>query len=405
MKLDEALLRDYRETFRLMREWKLDNLCVWGLYVSRAWPVNLEDSVSEQRGKLVEKLIAEAHSQGVRVISGLGVYSWGFDEILKANPQLTKGNVSAMCGSEDASWEWMRRVIDYVFTRFPIDGVSMQSADQGRCPCERCSRFGETEYHARLNIRCADYIRARYPKKVIAVSGWGMRFHEPASLPHLQALGKHVDYLIDVRDSAKAMRRKVIESVPCAFGTLGGPQVEPPQHWARDRWFLPTIRSVGEHLEQLHSDGGRACEWFYHILANPGCEISTWVAAQVLANPARGWRHHLNEALERIYRVRRSSVRDGLAEAFLAAEHAYLRHIPSDFCGTISMEPLVSSAPGPPVYITKRLSAHARRAYAADLKIVRSQFAKLMPDIPEKQRMDLILRCIDNVGMDLTSSS
>lgn len=133
MKLDEPLLRDYRETFRLMREWKLQDLCIWGLYVSRAWPVNLSDSVTKERGKLVETLIADAHSEGVRVISGLGVYSWGFDEILKANPHLMKGNRNAMCGSEEASWEWMRKVIDYVFTRFPIDGVSMPSADQGRC--------------------------------------------------------------------------------------------------------------------------------------------------------------------------------------------------------------------------------------------------------------------------------
>lgn len=135
----------------------------------------------------------------------------------------------------------------------------------------------------------------------MAVSGWGMRFQEAASLPHLRELGKHIDYLIDVRDSSRQkdpeLRKRVIAELPCAFGTLGGPQVEPPQHWPRDRWFLPTIRSVGEHLEQLHAEGGRACEWFYHILANPGCELSTWVAAKVLADPATGWSKHLDESI------------------------------------------------------------------------------------------------------------
>lgn len=406
MRLDEELLRDYADTFRLMSEWKLQDLCIWGLYVSSAWPVDLASAVPADRAARVRKLIDAAHARGVRIISGLGVYSWGFERILKANPHLMKGNAKTMCGSENESWEWMRKVIDFVFTRFPIDGVSMQSADQGRCPCDRCRRYTETEYHARLNIRCAEYIRGKFPGKLVAVSGWGMRFHDPASLPHLQALGRHIDYLIDVRDTSRqsdpAARRKLISALPCAFGTLGGPQVEPPQHWRRDRWFLPTIRSVGEHLEQLHADGGRACEWFYHILANPGCEISTWVAAKVLAEPQAGWRRHLDASLERLYRVRKQSVRDDLAEAFLQAEYAYLRHIPP-MCGTISMEPLVSTSAGPPVYLTKRLNAAQRKQYESDLTTIRARFASLAREVPERNRMAAILRSIDGVQADLAS--
>ncbi|MBL8294428.1 MAG: hypothetical protein JNN08_21455 [Bryobacterales bacterium] len=407
MRLDAALLKDYRDTFRLMKEWQLKELCVWGLYVSRSWPLDIQSSVTPERGKLVAKLIDEAHDQGIRVVSGLGIYSWGFDQILKANPHLMKGNKSAMCGSEDASWEWMRKVIDYVFTRFPIDGVSMQSADQGRCPCDKCKRFTETEYHARLNIRCAEYIHSKYPRKLVAVSGWGMRFHDPSSLPHIVELSKHIDYLIDVRDSSRqndaALRRRVIESLQCSFGTLGGPQVEPPQHWARDRWFLPTIRSVGDHLTELHAEGGRACEWFYHILANPGDEISTWVAAKVLADPGTPWRKHLQTSIERIYRVSKADHRDALAEAFLAAEDAYVRHIPK-FCGTISMEPLVSNKPGPAVYLTRRLNPEQRAQYGQDLEKARKQFEKILPDIPEKNRLRFILRAIDNVQKDIAQA-
>ncbi len=407
IRLDTGLARDYHRTFTLMREWKLQDLCIWGLQISRSWPLRLEDAVTPDRARRVDKLIADAHSHGLRVLSGLGIYSWGFDEILKANPRLMKGNRSTMCGSEDESWQWMRKVIDYVF-RFPIDGVSMQSADQGRCPCEKCARYGETEYHARLNIRCAEYIRARYPGKTIGVSGWGMRFADPASLPHLTALSRHIDYLIDVRDtssqsgrqSGPTLRRRLIAGLKCAFGTLGGPQVEPPQHWPRDRWFLPTIRSVGEHLQALHSDGGRACEWFYHILANPGDELSTWVAARTLADPAAGWRRHLDYSLARLYKVKSKPVREALAEAFLAAEQAYVQHIPG-FCGTISLEPLVSSEPGPPVYLTKRLNAAQRASYERDLTAVRAQFEKLAPEVPERPRMQFALRALDNVRADL----
>jgi hypothetical protein len=122
----------------------------------------------------------------------------------------------------------------------------------------------------------------------------------------------------------------------------------------------------------------------------------------VLADPSTGWRNHLNESLERIYRITRVSVRDAFAEAFLAAETAYIRHIPG-FCGTISLEPLVSSEPGPPVYLTRRLSPEARSSYATDLTAVRAQFERLLGDVPDKKRLLMILRCIGNVQRDLSA--
>jgi hypothetical protein len=234
-----------------------------------------------------------------------------------------------------------------------------------------------------------------------------MRFEDPASLPHLEELSRHIDYLIDVTDSSRrrdpALRKKLIASLHCAFGTLGGPQVEPPQHWSRDRWFLPTIRRVGDHLAELYADGGRACEWFYHILANPGDEVSTWVAGKVLSDPSVAWQRHLDSSVEKLYRVRQSQVREALCEAFLAAEDAYFRYIPATTCGTISMEPLVSSAPGPPIYLTKRLSATERDQYSESLRKARAQFEKLLPEVPEKRRMRRILSCIDNARKDCES--
>jgi hypothetical protein len=410
MRLDEPLLKDYRYTFGLMKQLGFEDLCIWGLYVSRAWPVDIAQAVTPERGKLVDKLIADARAKGIRVVSGLGVYSWGFDEILNANPHLRKtANKNAMCGSEQESWEWMRKVIDYVFTRFPIDGVSMQSADQGRCTCDKCKRYSETEYHVMLNVRCAKYIHSRWPGKRVAVSGWGMRFADPANAPHLVELSKHIDYLIDVRDSSRehdpALRSSLISSLQCAFGTIGGPQVEPPQHWSRDRWFVPTVRGAAGHLESLYRDGGRACEWFYHTLANPGDEISTWVVGKTLADPATPWRKHLNSSVEQIYRTAKPALRDGLCEAFLAAEDAYLRYLPATFCGTISMEPLVSSRPGAPVYLSKRLTATQRSEYAANLSGVRTRFASLEKEIPEKRRIPFILRAIENVQRDLKALS
>lgn len=408
MRLDERLLKDYQESFAAMRRLGFNEISIWGLYVSRAWPVDIASSVTRERGALVEKLIDDAHRHGVRVYSGLGVYSWGFDEIIRANPKLSRGNANAMCASEAESWRWMQNVVDFVFQRFEIDGVSLQSADQGRCRCDQCKAFSDAEYHALLNVRVSDYIRSRWPKKTIGVNSWGMKFEEPETLASLKKISEKVDYLIDVHDTSRkrdsGYRRKIIETLGCDFGTLGGPQVEPPQHWERDRWFLPTLKNVAVHLQELSAEGGRACEYFFHILANPADEISFWLAGKVLSDPTRSWEKHLEDSVEELYPKIRKAVRDELAQLFLDAEQAYFRHLPR-MSGTISMEPLVSDKPGPPIYLSKRLSKEQRAAYGAEISGIKVRAEKLIGEIPRqsKARMERVVRCLNNVVKDAAS--
>jgi hypothetical protein len=406
MRLDESLLADYRQTFRLMRALGYNEIVVWGLYVSRNWPVDLRKAVTSERGRRVERLIESAHAESIRVLSGLGVFSWGFEELIRQRPSLSRTNPKAMCASNSESWQWMERITDFVFTRFPIDGVSMQSADQGRCNCEQCNRWDDSEYHARINVRETDYIRSKWSGKTVAVNGWGMKFEAPASLPNIIAMSRKADYLIDVRDGTRESgdenRRKVIKGLHCAFGTIGGMQVEPPQHWARDRWFLPTTQAQGDHLKALASDGGRACEYFYHILANPGDEVSFWVAGKLMSNINIPWRKHLESSLEEIYRVTRPTTVERLADLFSDAEHAYMRSI-HERSGTISMEPLIENHAGPPIYLSRRLKPEQRAAYSIELSKIAAGFRQIAPDVPEKTRIPEILRCIDNVQSDLTA--
>jgi hypothetical protein len=405
MRLDEQLLQDYRQTFDVMTHLGMNEIVVWGFYVSRAWPVDIESAVAPARGAMVERLIADAHRHNLRVYSGLGVYSWGFDEIIRAYPKLSRGNPQAMCASEPESWVWMQKVIDFVFKRFTIDGVSLQSADQGRCRCKQCSLYSDAEYHALLNTRVSDYIRSRWPKKTIGVNSWGMRFEEAETLPSLVKISQKVDYLIDVHDTSRrrdpGYRKRLIDSLACDFGTLGGPQVEPPQHWTRDRWFLPTLRRNGEHLRQLSSDGGRACEYFFHILANPGDEVSLWLAGKTLADPVTPWERHLQDSIESLYGISRKSTQDALAHLFLDAEDAYFKHIPPGFCGTLSMEPLVSGHPGPPIYLSERLTSSQRVAYAKELTALKARAEGLAVEIPRKDKMKKIIRSVEFVLKDI----
>lgn len=407
MRLDFPLLEDYRRTFGAMKRLGYNAIVVWGFYVSRSWPVDIQSAVPASRGAMVSRLIDAAHKQGIRVYTGLGVYSWGFDEIIRANPGLSRGNKNAMCASQPESWDWMRRVIDFAMTRFPVDGVSLQSADQGRCNCAQCRRWTDTEYHTRLDVRVSEYIRAKWPGKTVGVSGWGMRFDDPASLPALVELSRRIDYLIDVRDSARnrdwAWRGKLIRELACSFGTLGGPQVEPPQHLPRDRWFLPTVRSASEHMSELYAEGGRACEYFFHILENPGDEMSFWVAGKTLSDPATPWRRHLAESIEELYGTHRPAT-EALAEIFLRAENAYLRHLPSLRSGTISIEPLMEDHPGPPVYLTKQLNSEQRAQYRTGLMSIAADLGKLAAEIPEKHRVQRISRCLGHAISDLEAS-
>jgi hypothetical protein len=405
MRLDERLLRDYRESLLTLRRLGFYEVAIWGLYVSRNWPTDIPSAVSPERGASVERLIDEVHRQGLRVLSGLGVYSWGFEEIIRANPKLSRGNAQAMCASDPESWRWMQRVVDFVFERFEIDGVSMQSADQGRCPCEQCKPYSDVEYHALLNIKVAEYIRSRWPKKIIGVNSWGMNLSDPASLPSLIKISKNVDYMTDISDSSRAKdpgyRRKVIEHLACDFGTLGGPQAEPPQHWERDRWFLPTLRRTGDHLLQLSLDGGRACEIFFHILANPGDEVSLSMAGKMLADPTGSWERYVQESVEEAFGASSPTTRDALSELLLNAEDAYFKNLPATYCGTVTLEPLVSSRPGQPVYLTRRLNAQQRSEYRKDLEKLRAAAERIQPSVPRKDKMERVVRCLSRVMEEL----
>jgi hypothetical protein len=310
-----------------------------------------------------------------------------------------------MCASVPESQVWMERVLEFVFTRFAIDGVSMQSADQGRCKCEHCRKLGDAEYHAKLLARTAQTIRARWPGKIVGMSNWGVSFGKSQDKGIFAELSRSLDYMIDHNDSARwpgaAYRREFIAGLNCAFGTTGGPVVEPPQHWARDRWFLPTCRRVHTHMQKLFADGGRACEFFFHILANPSSELTWHVAGRTLAEPQAALEKHLHAALEELYQPRDTATRDALGQFFLKAEDAYMRYMPEESCGTLSLEPLVGNRAGPPIYLRDRLKPDQRAAYAAQIESLVSESEKLQTGLRSPVRSGRIRRCLSAVREDL----
>jgi len=404
--LDDVLLEDYEQTFATMQHLGLNTIGAWGFFVAGAWPPDVETAVDDQRSEILRKLIAAGRNRGIKIVSGLGVYSWGFERIIAENPSLSRGNSRVMCPANPVSWDWQRRIVDYVLGYWDLDGVSMQSADQGRCPCDTCARMRSVEYHAALNIRVADYIKSQWPSKVVGVNNWGTTFEHPEDKPHIVELSRHVDYIIDAHDTVsragQEYRRDLIPNVACDWGTIGGYAVEPPQHWNRERWFLPCLERAAPYIARAYADGARACELYFRILENPGDEISFHCCARTIANPTGDWRTYLAEAIQEIYTPRDEATARALADVFLQAEAAYFestREMPR--VGTISLEPLVSDHAGEPIYLTRYLDPASMARYGAELLKVQSQARALMGSVGAPGRIAKIVRCIDGVMQDI----
>jgi hypothetical protein len=307
----------------------------------------------------------------------------------------------------------MTRVVDFVLTELPVDGVQMQSADHNRCRCADCAQWNDLQHHAHLNNRVASYIRAQFPGKTVGVNSWGMNFRDAAvvqqALPSLREMSRSIDYFTEVENSLGRVggnvRREVIEAFDCNFGTLGGPQVEPPQHWERDRWFLPVIRRRSEHLKALAQDGGRSCEFFFHIDANPGDELTLWVTGYALKDPLGDWRDHLRHAVTRIYQPQGTAATQALCDLFTKAEAAYYDRVPTLTERTVSLEPLVHSdhhgcdTPGPPIYLDA-LGESGCTAYAAELEALFPLLEMLRGQVATPEKLETIARCLQNAIAD-----
>jgi len=66
-------------------------------------------------------------------------------------------------------------------------------------------------------------------------------------------------------------------------------------------------------------DGGPACEYFFHILANPGDEISFWMAGKVLSDPLTPWETPLKSCLEELYGPTTPAACEGLDHQYRSA--------------------------------------------------------------------------------------
>jgi hypothetical protein len=405
---DDQLLADQIRFLEVQSELGVDHNIAWGFFIDRSWPVPFENIMDADRAAKLKAFTEAAHQRGVKVLHGTGIYSWGFDEIIQQFPGVSSGHQHAMCPFQEEAWDWQRRILDFLMEpQWGLDGISMQSADQGRCECERCRQLSPAEHHAKILIRSAEYVRANRPDWVIGQASWGLRVDEPGEYAHIQSISKAVDYMVEVRElsAASGRRPEIIRGLGCAFGTLGGVFVEPPQHWDRQRWFVPCGLGSARSLAKVAADGGRACEYFYRPFANPGEEVSWRVGAHILSAPQNAPETALQEAVEAVYGVTGATAQ-ALADWYARAEDAYFSRTTFQVGqGPLSLEPLVwkenPAAAGPAIYLRDRMTAEQRADYARTLEGLKAELAPM--DLPNAEAKAKTLAGIDGTLRDIAT--
>ncbi len=313
---------------RFLRDAGYEYFDVFGLITNNNWTNDIISTVSKTRENLIKNVIDIIHKNGLKLIYGLGVYSWGFEDIIEQNP-LVKGTSSmVMCASSTQSQHTMEKVIDYIATTYEIDGFHLEAADQGRCECTTCSTYDDIEYFNRINILVAQYIRKNYPNKILLVntSGylpWGDRFSHK-QLQQLIPLGKVIDVFIDVASHGEFValkdRKGFIEKFSPSFGTANGFWIYPPQRWDRLRWFIPHIQHNISHLSKLYEDGGRSCELYLAPLINPGVELTILCNGLYIHNPTQNVSSILKSAVKKLYSPRTEKDCESICKVFTDAE-------------------------------------------------------------------------------------
>jgi hypothetical protein len=256
------------------------------------------------------------------------------------------------------------------------------------------------------------YIRQAYPGKIIGISSWGMDISNPGNLSHLATMTKSVDYFTDVRGWRTStrdpgFRARMIEVIkPCLVSTIGTPNIEPPQHWERDRWFLPTAKRATLDLQALYREGGRAVENFMHIKSNPGDEATIRLQAAIESNPGANWKEEYKMILSKMFSPISPAAKNQLFVLFVNAEDAYFENLKKydPYAADISLEPLVSDKTGDPVYILQQMSKEGMKKYLSAIEQLILRSESLQNKVANKALMKKVTTCLGNTKKDILFS-
>ena len=307
IRLDSAIFADYIETLDFLKKSGMNEITPWVLFTDENWEPEIEKTITPERKKLIDQVIQAAHDRQIKVLCGLGVYSWGFGKIIQLHPEIAcPVNHDVMDLANPAAWEWQRKVYDYILSDFEFDGFSLQCSDKGWCQSGENKSQSAMGYYAQLYQKSVQYIRSGKPGSIIGLCGWGMNMSAPEDLDAIYEMTRNVNYLTDVGETAgfqgKRYREKLMKAIaPCAYGNTAIPNIEPILAMKRDIYFIPTVLTTGQQIKEIFKEGGLSCEAYARTRGNPGDRLTIDVAARLLSNPKSSVQAILKKVLQEEY--------------------------------------------------------------------------------------------------------
>ena len=394
-------------------------LDAWGLFATYGYPPDIASAFADKdRCAQVNRLIKAAGERGMKYLFGLGLFSWGYDQILKADPAV-QGRSKAgqpiphvMCGAKDKAWGYVQKILDYALSQFDFCGVHLESADLGWCDCPECGgKYGTVGYNARLNIRAADYIKQKWPGKIVTcipinwLGGSGRPHFDEAEQSQIIELSKHVDCFMDQGWTgtfiAEDARKAFIQKLHCGYGTSGGLWVYHCVRWDRSSYFLPYPKRTAAAIKRHFEDGARGCMFYQGPVVNPGVELNVAVGGRILSDTRRSVEDALAEVIAMYYKPKSPAAQKSLVELVLRAEDAYFgQWEPKQFAargtpmpGEIHLTDLFGAAPGPARYLMEPfLTADGRRAYKRQLVTLLKDLERLEGMLDDGGRLERMRR-------------
>lgn len=395
-------------------------LDVWGLFATYGWPPDIASALTPERQARITRLIQAAQQRGLRVALGLGTYSWGYDQIIAADPAVRGKNADgtphthALCDAHPRAFEYVRKIIDFALGEFDFGGVHLESCDLGCCACAQCAgKDGVVGYNVRINQKTADYIKSQWPDKTVYVItiNWvpaGKHFTAEERAQVLQ-LGRHVDCIFDQGHTgyhvAESDRAQFIKELPCAYGTSGGLWLYPDTRWDRDSYFLPYATRSVQALQKQSQEGVRGCMFYQGPVNNPGQEAMIACGGRILSQPARSVESVLTEVLEKYYQPKNAEALQGLLRVFRTAEDSYFGQWSAERFRKVWGVPLpgefkldqrlFGTSPGPATYLKEPcLDAVGRKEYRKGLKSILAELPKLARQCNDGGRCTRIRRSV-----------
>ena len=419
--LDEEALTSFLRAMDVQSRAGFNYLDAWGLFATYGYPPDVASAFADkERRNQVSRLLTAGAGRGMKYLFGMGLFSWGYDEIIKADPEVQGRSASGqplahvMCGAKEKAWRYVEKILDLALGQFDFCGVHLESADLGWCDCPECGgKYGRVGYNVRLNVRAADYVKRKWPGKIVTCIpiNWvpldKRRHFDDAELAEIAQLGKHVDCLMDqgwtglfVPDEK---RKDFIKRLGCHYGTSAGLWVYHCVRWNRDSYFLPHPKRTAAAIKRHYDDGARACMFYQGPMVNPGVEINTAAAGRMLSDVGRSIEDVLAEVIDLYYRPGSPAARKKLAEIVLRAEDAYFgqwdpkafasRNVPMP--GELHLTGLFDETPGAATYLMEPyLTGDGRRAYQKELAAILRELAALEGSCGDEGRLGRIQKAI-----------